>query len=561
MGPGSVPDGTQMGPGSVPDGTQMGPGSVSDGTQMGPGSVPDGTQMGPRSVLDGTQMGPGSVSDGTQMGPGSVPDGTQMGPGSVPDGTQMGPGSVSDGTQMGPGSVPDGTQMGPGSVPDITRFCHCDPHLFRIRFIRWHSGRSPAPILSASPARALVDEAVGIRAEFLPPHRPVTMRSRLRSEDGDLWEAFAHYNSTSRGAVDVARAHSVGGSYLGCEPMGLFWALQPAPGSREGIRLRKKDVQTPYVVDISLLEGHVTPTEAQSVELAAASTERSYMAPGVRRVEVREKGVVGTLFLPPGPGRFPAMLDLWGMGGGLHEYRSALLASRGYASLSLAYFGHSDLPGPRDSINVDDAYFKAAFGLLQDHPQVCSDRVGIIGLSFGVYLMLRLAIQIGVKTSCLIGINGPIGSAVQLPETAGGTRIGSDQTHWSFDEEGYASFRDMSSPANMLPHRRVKVEDLQCPLMYIVGEDDLSASSAENAALIDETLRAAGKSHLFTCLSYPGAGHLIEPPYTPNTRVSLWRVKPQKLFSQWGGQPKRHAAAQGDSWRRILDFMEKHLRR
>lgn len=59
-----------------------------------------------------------------------------------------------------------------------------------------------------------------------------------------------------------------------------------------------------------------------------------------------------------GPGPFPAMVDLWGMGGGLIEYRSALFASRGFASLSLAYFGHKDIPGPLNTINVGDAYFQ-----------------------------------------------------------------------------------------------------------------------------------------------------------------------------------------------------------
>lgn len=34
----------------------------------------------------------------------------------------------------------------------------------------------------------------------------------------------------------VTSDQSVGGSYLGCEPMGLFWSLQPAPGGREGLR-------------------------------------------------------------------------------------------------------------------------------------------------------------------------------------------------------------------------------------------------------------------------------------------------------------------------------------
>ena len=60
----------------------------------------------------------------------------------------------------------------------------------------------------------------------------------------------------------------------------------------------------------------------------------------------------------PGPGPFPAMLDLWGIGGGLNEYRSALLASKGIASLSLAYFGHKDIPGPLNKINVGDDYFR-----------------------------------------------------------------------------------------------------------------------------------------------------------------------------------------------------------
>lgn len=59
-------------------------------------------------------------------------------------------------------------------------------------------------------------------------------------------------------------------------------------------------METPFVVRMSLLEGHVSPSEGQSTELAAVTTERWYMAPGVRRIEIRQKGIVGTLFLPPG---------------------------------------------------------------------------------------------------------------------------------------------------------------------------------------------------------------------------------------------------------------------
>ncbi|KAI3369459.1 hypothetical protein L3Q82_007677 [Scortum barcoo] len=335
--------------------------------------------------------------------------------------------------------------------------------------LRWKSSYRQAPLLTAAPVRPLIDEQISIKAHFLPPHCPVTVCAQMHSEDGDLWEAFAHYNSNADGTVNLTMDESVGGSYLGLEPMGLFWGLQPAPGSREG------------------------------------------------------------------RGPFPAMLDLWGMGGGLMEYRSALLASRGYASLSLAYFGHQDLPSPVNRINVGDSYFKSAFRLLQDHHQVIADRVGIIGLSFGAYLTLRIATQCGVKPSCLICINGPVGSTVKLLDEDGKTdSFESDQKYWLYDDQGHVSFKNVSLPENMSPKSIVKIE---------------------------ETLRAAGKSHLFTRLSYPGAGHLIEPPYMPNSRVSLWSVKPQKRITLWGGHPAPHAHAQEDAWKKILGFMEINLRR
>lgn len=59
-------------------------------------------------------------------------------------------------------------------------------------------------------------------------------------------------------------------------------------------------METPYIVNISLLEGHTSPSEGQSTELAAVTIERWYMAPGVRRIEIRQNKIVGTLFLPPG---------------------------------------------------------------------------------------------------------------------------------------------------------------------------------------------------------------------------------------------------------------------
>uniref|UniRef100_A0A3Q3KCR1 Uncharacterized protein n=1 Tax=Monopterus albus TaxID=43700 RepID=A0A3Q3KCR1_MONAL len=380
--------------------------------------------------------------------------------------------------------------------------------------VRRGSSYRPSPLLTAAPVRALIDERISIKGTFLPPHCPITLCAQMHSEDGDLWEAFAHYNTNS----DVTRDHSVGGSYLGCEPMGLFWGMQGDPGNKGPLRLRKINVLTPYTVQISLLEGHISPSEAQGTELATVITERWYIAPGVRRIDIRQNGVVGTLFLPPGPGPFPGMLDLWGMGGGLMEYRAALIASRGYASLALAFLGHKDLPGPRNTLNVGDSYFKAAFHLLQNHHQVCADRVGIIGISYGSYLALRIATQMGVKV-----------------------------------RQGGLSLSSISKSTLWSIHNSLLIFPLSFFLSFLFSSQ------------IEETLKAAGKSELFTRLSYPGAGHLIEPPYAPNARLSLWLLYLLSLhfnlFTLWGGQPTPHAAAQEDAWEKMLDFMESNLRR
>lgn len=68
--------------------------------------------------------------------------------------------------------------------------------------VRWKSGVRPAPLLSAAPLRALIDEQISIQGNFLPPHSPVTLYAQMRCEDNDLWESFAHYNSDAHGTVN-----------------------------------------------------------------------------------------------------------------------------------------------------------------------------------------------------------------------------------------------------------------------------------------------------------------------------------------------------------------------
>ncbi|KAG7497503.1 hypothetical protein JOB18_038772 [Solea senegalensis] len=409
------------------------------------------------------------------------------------------------------------------------------------------------PVLCVAPSRALVDEKITVLVENLPPGSPVTVRSHHHSDDQDDWEAYAHYVSDHRGVVSVSDDMSFGGTYSGVEPMGLLWSLRPVPGSRTGLRLRKKNVCTPLLFHISVHSGHEGFRERPP--LASALIERWYVAPGVQRIDVSERGVRGTLFLPPGPGPFPGVLDMWGGGGGLHEYRAALLACHGYVALALEYFK----PGELKSTDLEYSYFETAFNLIQEHPRVMADRVGILGLSLGSSLALSLAAEsktVQPRACICIGSNhcsgrSLSGSPMVLITNPEGMRV---------DENNHHIWRDMALSILEDESKLVDVGKMSCPLMVVNGADDQNWPSTEMADDITRRMRAAGKEHLLTRLEYPDAGHLIEPPFSPHFRATNFMVPGrQKVILLWGGQTKPHSDAQEDSWRKILSFLQQHL--
>lgn len=157
--------------------------------------------------------------------------------------------------------------------------------------------------LSLEPAgRSLWDEPLRIAVHRLAPRQPVTLRAALRDEKGALFRAHARYRADAAGRLDLQRAPALGGSFAGLEPMGLLWAMQP---DRPFWRLLKRDVQTPFVVELEVLDGHEPD---QGKLLASAVHERHFLAPGVRRVPVREGRVRATLFLPPGETLLPPLV-------------------------------------------------------------------------------------------------------------------------------------------------------------------------------------------------------------------------------------------------------------
>ncbi|XP_068595284.1 peroxisomal succinyl-coenzyme A thioesterase-like [Brachionichthys hirsutus] len=414
--------------------------------------------------------------------------------------------------------------------------------------------------LSVHPSRGLVDEKFTVLVQKAPPGFQLTIHALHKCEDGPNWEGFAHYTTSATGTVNVSEDPSLGGTYCGVEQMGLLWSLRPVAGSSPWIRLRKTNVQIPLVFTISVYQGHQTGGFVDLLPLAGVVVERWYMAPDVQRIPITEDGVTAALFLPSGPGPFPGVLDLWGGGGKLVEYRAAMLASHGFASLALDYLT------PKVTLEtgkmVDSDYFEAAYGVLRQHPRVLGSRIAMVGLSFGTSVTLKVAAYSElIKLRCVVCISGshvqPVDGSIKemmsfLRENAAKARITDDnQVIW----------RDLLLPIPTDPTLKVDVGRLQCPLLLVVGEDDQNWPARESATDIKAMMERAGNCHLLTVLQYPNAGHLIEPPYTPLTRSSFFKsaTSDQKSITLWGGETVAHSRAQEDAWRKMLVFLRENL--
>src|SRR5688572_28820449 len=84
-----------------------------------------------------------------------------------------------------------------------------------------------------------------------------------------------------------------------------------------------------------------------SFQLCSRMSHR-FPAMSQRRTILSQRGGAGWdvigMFLFAGAGPFPGVIDMFGTAGGLTVYRAALLASRGFAALALAFFNFDDLP-------------------------------------------------------------------------------------------------------------------------------------------------------------------------------------------------------------------------
>ncbi|XP_068609898.1 acyl-coenzyme A thioesterase 2, mitochondrial-like [Brachionichthys hirsutus] len=392
------------------------------------------------------------------------------------------------------------------------------------------------------------DETLQVKVEGLPPHKSVELRSKVVDDRGMTFKASAVYKADETGQVDVCRSPSLRGSYTGVQPMGLFWAMAPETPHRKFL---KKNVLIPTRVEIEALS-------AETGEILASEiNERGYMTEGMKRIPVREGLIRGVLFVPPGNGPFPGILDLYTLGGALCEPRASLLASKGYAVLALAYYGYQDLPKNPQTLHLE--YFEEAVTYLRTRPEVCGPGIGIISISHSGSLALAMSSFLpGI--SATVCINSSIGNGffplhykdIVIPPL---TLV---MKNIKITASGLLNMQAIL-PDDILEKSMASVPPIErasCHFLFAVGEDDLTMKSLVFAQQAAATLKKHGKQS-FQVVTYPKSGHFLEVPHMPHCPSGFHGAVGSNVL--FGGEPEAHCEAQVDLWERVQEFFRRHL--
>lgn len=412
-------------------------------------------------------------------------------------------------------------------------------------------------------------EPVTIRARGLAPGRRFTLAATARDGFGGTWSSRVELVSDADGTIDLSRDAPVDGSYDRAGREGLFWSMALDPAAA---------VVTPVV---SIDEVVVRLLGDGGVELDRAAVRFTVRA-GVGEVRV-DGPISGSLFLPEGASPRPVLVVLGGSEGGRRSDLAALLASRLRAPvLALAWFGAPEalLPPALQSIPLE--YFSAALDWLDTRPEVVPGPQALLGISRGAELALLIgstwpgrvrAVAASVPSAVAWPGEGPDPGAPAW--TLGGAPVPFLPIAMTADQEsrlGQAmqertpfAFREVyagslaAAPDAAVEAATIPVERIRGPVLLLGGGADAVWPSDAFVDRIAARLSSARFPFPVTALTYSGAGHLLQDGYQPTT-LTHTVVPGSPLVLDLGGTPEGTAAANADSWPRLLRFLEDALR-
>lgn len=442
------------------------------------------------------------------------------------------------------------------------------------------SGAAERPQLSVTPASGLVDAPFHVEIRNLLPGSRVKVSAQRPDVHGRSWTAVGVYLADANGRVDLDTAPSIGGSYQGVSPHGLWCSALPVAPEKLAAYIaelpKHPELGTAPTLDVSTV---YTVTLAASIDgktVATATATRTY-ASGIVPEEVTAAGGVRGLFYPAAahvPQKVPVIV-VAGSGGGLPQTQAALLASHGHPALAQGIFDYKDLPSTLSAIPLET--FRAAAHWLEQRTGV--HRVAIMGTSRGSEAAGLAASYFPQDFSAAVVLvpshlsNGAFGNGIADVEPAWtyeGKPVPADRGETDSNNAGDAAHSNeppgfvgtpyylntWSDPA-VSSRFGIPFERMQGPVLAIGGGADEMWPSFIGAEQIRRRLTAHGKAGMVEMHIYPGAGHLVSRVGSGGPLSSFVFHPVAKDFEATGGLPNANCEGSYDAWQNVLRFLAK----
>jgi dienelactone hydrolase len=418
------------------------------------------------------------------------------------------------------------------------------------------------------PEKSLVDQPISLNLSGFDPSKTVTLKANMEDEFGQDWDSYAVFEVNRTGFADLSHQSPIGGTYKGIDPTGLIWSLSKDPGKKNQDVFMSKTMQ-PMAINFS--------AEVDGKTVATKSIERKYLSADVDRIDVNESGLVGTFFAPNMSTPSPGIMIIGGADGNLREDLAGLLASHGYATLAIAYFGREGLPD--EPLNVPLEYFGKAIEWMKSNDAVDSDKIGIVGWSKGG----EGALLVGSTYPDIKAVVSLAGSGVVFQAIANDYHVikspwsynGKDVPYIRFTETPLfilqmiiteisggplslnSMFTDSLKNRTAMDHAKIDLDKINGPVMIVSGDDDEFWPSEQLSQIASKGRKGNNYSSHDRYMVYSGAGHNLGIPNLPTTGDCL--IMPANLSLHLGGAPSKDARARADSWQRMLQFLDLNL--
>ena len=406
--------------------------------------------------------------------------------------------------------------------------------------VRWPP-TAHAQTIEATPGRIMTDETATIRVSGAQPNSHFTIRAELVDGGGHPWSAEAEFVADARGVVDVSKQAPVKGSYRTVSAMGLIWSMRP----------EAKDVhiyEPPHELGPQTIRFHLLQN---GKETASTQLEQVILREGVQQVHV-DGELRGVLFLPAGEGKHPGVLVLGGSEGGTPTRRAAWLAGHGYAAFALCYFRCEGRPQELRDIALE--YFGEALSWMRQRPEIGDAPLAVMGVSRGG----ELALQLGSMYPWIKAVVAYVPANVRYPSCCQ-MPLGASWT-WKGQALAWQGPREKLDAAEMM-RASIQVEHTQGPVLVIGGEDDGVWPSANMVDAVAARLRQNHFAHDVVVLKYAHAGHRAGmPEIIPAWHNGVPRPGVVRV-TDYGGTPEGNAESSLDAIPKVLEFLEKSLKR